>query len=207
MIDIIAFIIIGILLVIILSLFIPLNLYVKIDEKINYIFEFKFLFFKFTFDSKQTDKAQGSPKTKKDGIGLRAVKKLFGIDSFETKTKKGKPKSVSENINQIINTLKSYLSSIGWLLRKIKIKKLSLKSVSASSDAAVTAMQYGTMCALLYPFFAFLKSSTFIDENAVSINVACDFEKQQSQFEFESEISLKIIFALRAVVDIIRKNI
>ena len=218
MVDIIALIIIGVLLAVILliiisSLFIPVNLYVRIDEKVNYLIKIKFLFFKFSFDNKSVNKKGKKPikekksRDKKESVAIRAIKKLFGIDSFETKTKRGKQKSASENAKQIINTLKNYLSSFGGLLRKIKIKKLHIKSVSASSDAALTAMQYGVMCALLYPFLAFLQNNLNIDENSVGINVACDFENQESQFEFESEISLRMIFALTAVVNIIRKNI
>lgn len=221
MIDIIALKILGIvllavLIVIISLLFIPINLYVKIDEKFDYLFKIKFLFFKFSFDNKKEKKPAKKPdkqknnkerKEKKEGFGIKAIKKLFGIDSFQTKNAKGKKKATTDNAKQIINTLKSYLSALKPLLKTVKMKKLNLKSVSAGDDAAATAVQYGVMCALLYPFSSFLKSSMNIDENAVSINVICGFESDKSQFEIESEISIRLIFAFIAIVSIIRKNI
>lgn len=99
-------------------------------------------------------------------------------------------------VKRLLALFYDVLSHIKRLLRHIKIKKVRLNLTVAATDAAMTAIEYGAVCALVYPVLSFFDTCAGVELK--QINVASDFSATESQFDFSLIIRLRIFYLLQA---------
>lgn len=75
------------------------------------------------------------------------------------------------------------------LIRTITVDKLNLNIIVASDDAAQTAIDYGKICAVIYPVQALIESTMRVRRR--SINISTDFLRNSG--EFEGDIKIHVI--------------
>lgn len=138
------------------------------------------------------------------------IKKLAGkksskAEKSETETEKGEEDKVKSkpSLDELADIIKALSKQFFWLLKRFKINKLHILSISAGDDAASVAMQYGAICAVLYPITAVIESNMHIKKNATDVSVACDFERDESVFELDIKVSVKVFYLLLAVAAIL----
>lgn len=144
---------------------------------------------------------------------------FIGIKIYEPKIKEGKPnqKKKSQNnaikekpktlflrlkekhgfsgaVREIFGFLKEIFGYIKVFLRHIKIEKLKLFISVSSDDAAKTALDYGRVCAVAYPFLSALDSMANIEYK--KIDIKSDFEATESNFSIEFNVKLRIFYLL-----------
>ncbi len=126
-----------------------------------------------------------------------------------TEEKKGEKKSADlvGKVEQAVDFVKASLESIGWLIGKIKASRLYVRAVCGGEDAAQTAMEYGLICAVLYPLVGLLEANLRIDPRARQLEIGCDFDSKQAEFEFDLILSLRVYHAAQAVAKIVLKKI
>lgn len=90
---------------------------------------------------------------------------------------------------------------IGYILKKLVIKKFRLNVTVASDDAAQTALLYGGVCAVLYPVVGFLE--TVMDFREDNMKIICDYEASSPDLDFFAEIKIRVFHLLTAVFKII----
>lgn len=90
---------------------------------------------------------------------------------------------------------------VGYLIKKVVIKKFRLNVTVATDDAAETALLYGGVCGVLYPVVGFLE--TVMDFKEDNMKIVCDYESAQSELDFFAEIKIRVLHLLIAVFKII----
>lgn len=87
------------------------------------------------------------------------------------------------------------------LLKHIKIKKLFLDIIVASSDAATTALEYGAVCSCVYPVLSFLTSAA--DVKLKQVNIKSDFNAFNPDLSFSLSARLRIVYLLIAAAGLL----
>jgi hypothetical protein len=186
----IALYIIGAILLIIAGvLFLPISAVIKWGDKLYAVFKFSGItLYKFKEKSKtekpESEEAKPKPKEKK------ATKSKLSVFYKKTKDKYG----LSQTIKLISGFLKDLFSHIKTLLKHIEFKKIVLDITVAEGDAAKTAIEYGGVCAVVYPLLAEL--GTIADIKYKSINISSDFNSNEGRISFEGAIKTRIFYLL-----------
>lgn len=184
-----------ILLIVLGILFIP----VVVDLEYTDDFKFKVSFLKITFfnseKEKKTEKlkSDGKQKGKKSSV-LRDTKAYFK----KVKNKKGFTGAVKE----VMRLISGIFSHIKWLLRYINICKVRLNINVGTPDAALTAIEYGSVCSAVYPVTAMLDSVAHIGFKEINVNA--DFENGKSDFGFKARVKMQIVYLLISAFKIYR---
>lgn len=186
--------IIGIvLLAVILLLFIIALLPVKVVVELQGVEEvgvyFKFLFLTF-----------GKKKNKKSKV----ADTLSGATGVNKKEKKVKDK---KDIGKIVSLVIDIIKQVTSLVKHCKLQKLHVFYVSAGDDPGEVAINYGIACSAIYPITGILFSAVNVKDRGVDVDVRCDFNSNESIFEFQGEISVKIYYLLIAVVKFLKEQV
>ncbi len=170
------------------------KLIIGYTEKSGFGIYFGFWFFRFKIKAK--DK-----KNKKSGRFAEAFKKRLGLDVFDTEELKNalKEGSISVKITQIAAVIMLFAERIKWFLSKLRGDKLDV-TVVCGGDSADAAIEYGLVCATVYPLSSFVFDKLNLKKNAESIKIGCDFDGDP-YFEFKFVISVKICHLLKAAID------
>ena len=94
-----------------------------------------------------------------------------------------------------------FFKRLGYLLKKVVIKKFRLNVTVASDDAAETALLYGGVCGVLYPVVGFLE--TVMDFREDNMKIVCDYESEKPKLDFFAEVNIRVVHLLIAVFKII----
>lgn len=189
----IALYIIGAILLIIAGiLFLPICAVIKFEDKLYAVFKFSGItLYKFKEESK-SEKPETEEKTPKKKPEKEQKNKLSGFYK-DLKNKYG----FSGAVKLISGFIKDLLVHIKTLLKHIEFKKIVLDITVAEGDAAKTAIEYGGICAVVYPLLAELGAIANIKYKA--INISSDFNSNESSFGFEATIKTRIFYLLIAL--------
>lgn len=189
----ISLIIIAIILLLISAiLFLPVHFLFNVGSDRSPSLFLRFLFLKIDV-LKFAEKKSSKPKKRSKALA-KSVK--------ENQDQDDKKKPLSERITDTIETVKKVIDIIKEFIQRIKIKKLKIYAVTADTDAADAALDYGKLCAVVYPAVSFLQSCIDIDEKGLEISLHCDFDSESPVFSFDTDI----VFNLFNVIAIFVKN-
>lgn len=186
-----------ILLIVLGVLFIP----VVVDLEYTDDFKFKISFLKITLFSSEKEKKADRKKSgdkhkgkKKKSSVLRDTKAYFK----KVKNKKGFTGAVKD----VMHLISGIFSHIKWLLRRINICKVRLNINVGTPDAALTAIEYGSVCSAVYPVTAMLDSVAHIGFKEINVNA--DFENGKSDFGFKARVKMQVVYLLISAFKIYR---
>lgn len=177
----------GALVFIILAiLFLPVRVSLKFKEEFSV--KVYFLGIKIYEPKEKEEKPKQKGKTQNNAIKEKPKTLLLKL-----KEKHG----FSGAVREIFGFLKDVFTHIKAFLKHIKIEKLKLFINVASDDAAKTAIDYGRVCAVTYPFLSALDSMANIEYK--KIDIKSDFEATESEFSFGFNVKLRIFYLLIAL--------
>ena len=164
-----------------------------IGIKLNYTGDFNcvitYLFFKFNLPNtkeNKTIKKQNKPNLKEEG-------------------KKQKPKKHKRKLSCYIDEYKTpilnILKSLKKLLRKIVVKEFLVNIVVGDEDASTTAVEYGALCASVYPLLSAFES--FFEVKNKSYNIKADFEEKSTSAVAVLNIRFRALYALATLTAVI----
>ena len=188
----------GILLLIAVILALPVSVILLRDEERPFLILYRFLWFTF---GEEPD--PDNPVTK-------AAVKVLGLDRLESvdRLKKEADRSgVAETAGDLALILKELLGRIVWILPRCKVKTLRIRSVSGGEDAAAVAMDYGMVCAVVYPLIGWIKSALRVSRRGEQVEIGCDYDAEGSTFEMNVRLSVRIWTVLLALLHIVRENV
>ena len=196
------YIVLSVLAVLIILLSVILSLKLKLFFKFSTEngFELKFGVLNFIFGGNEKGQDEKKKKKKPSKL-LKRIKKLFGIDvisdgeAFKENVEEG---GISETVNKVVAVISLIAGQIFWLLQKFTIQKLKIFVVCGGSDAADTAIEYGLVCAAVYPLAGYLDTNLKTEKDAQDIQIYCDFDGDSS-LDFEFDVSIRIIHVVRAI--------
>ncbi|MBQ2265972.1 MAG: DUF2953 domain-containing protein, partial [Clostridia bacterium] len=86
-------------------------------------------------------------------------------------------------------------------LLKIKFRKFKLDLIIVGEDAAMTAIEYGAVCGIVYPVLSFIDQNLNI--KLKQINVEAGFKHKESEFSTSFDVKanalLLLIIAFKAL--------
>lgn len=190
--------IIFICIIILITFILSLNIKLFIDFKNDsHNFNLCFLFFKFNifdFSINQKKKKLNEDESELDDNDSKKTKKH--------KNKKiKKKKSFIENVEFIIDILKSFRGPLKRLLKKIHINIDNIDIVVASDDVAQTSILYGKIFGFINSSIAFL--SNFCTINKKKVLISYDFNNDKLKYIVKIKIKLRIFVILVCVISIL----
>ncbi|MCQ2478380.1 MAG: DUF2953 domain-containing protein [Clostridia bacterium] len=152
--------------------------------------------------SKENDGAKNEKKKK--GLSEK-TKRILGIDKFDSiKTLKFnlKESGIEGTFGKTVEVIKFLISTAKDLIKKIRLKNLRILYISASADAASTAINYGEVCAVVYPLTSYIEQF-FKGKKNFDVDICCDFDREKPYFETDLKVSLSVICALICFVRVL----
>ena len=153
-----------------------------------------------TVEKPQTAKPE--TEKKKPSKVANYFKKLFGIDTLTEATKvkeNAENEGISNSVNKVVTVISLLLGQFVWLLSKICVKRFHILAICGGSDAADAAMEYGYVCAAVYPLVGYIDTHLNTKKDATDVQIGCDFEND-AYFETDFIAKLRLIHIVRAVL-------
>lgn len=202
--KIIAIVLLSLVAALVLFLILPWNIRAYKEENGNGKFFIRFLFIKISINKIAEKKLAGKGNNAESGN-----KRQKNKSGKPKNGKQKKKKSVGKKLSpvELISLTFSVMKEIFRLLGKCRVKRLKIHYTVGGIDPAQTAMVYGSACAAVYPFTAFMREKMNIKKSKEDVKLACDFESQKSNFDFDIEIGLRPFWAVVALVRIIKEYV
>lgn len=187
----------AIALIIALILMLPVHILIRADQNgVKLLYRILFLTF--------------GKHPNPNSVLVRLAKELTGIsrvsDLGKLKQSVGRA-GVSATAAQIADILKQLLGRIVWILPRCRLNRLRLTAVCTGEDAAEVAMEYGAVCAVVYPLVGYLETLIPTRPRGEDIRVLCDLSQEESGFHADVKLSVRIFHVVRALLHIIRENV
>ncbi len=186
----IALYIVGVILLIIVGiLFLPVDAFIDFKDKLLISIKFSGItLYKFreTVESKKPKTEVKESKIKEKKSEENKLSEFY---------KKAKAKyGFSGALKLILGFIKDLFPHIKTLLKHIEFKKIVLDIAVAEDDAAKTAIEYGSVCAVTYPLLAELGAIANIKYKA--INISSDFKSGKGSVSFSGAIRTRIFYLI-----------
>lgn len=208
-IKIILWTLLALLILIALALAVPTRVYFRLTDDI--FLQVRYLFLKITIpisDKEKEKKPKKKKKPKKDKKAKKAAasekKASEAVASKKGRKKEKKKKEPNKAVNwlkrlhskggvsAIIGAFKRIASLAGNILKPIfthlKFRELNIDITVASDNAADTAINYGRLCAGVYPALTALLKIIKYDD--YSVRIRPDFNKEKLEYDISAEIAL-----------------
>lgn len=136
-------------------------------------------------DKKQVEKPKGSTPQKKDNFFVKTYKQ----------------KGLLGTVSYFSDILVIVLKKLWWIVKRFKFRKFKLDLTVATADAADTAIQYGKVCAAIYPVISLLQTIT--DFKLQQINIGTDFDKTKWEFNGAILVKTPLVYWIVAVISVL----
>lgn len=173
----------GVLLLIALLLLLPITAQIKFKDDLD--FKVKFLGIT-VYKLKEEKQKNENPKGEKTDQKLKEEQGLFS----KLKAKHGFKGAIKE----LFDFVSAVFCEIKPQLLKIKFRKFKLDLIVVGEDAAMTAIEYGAVCAIVYPVLSFIDQNLNI--KLKQINVEAGFKHNESEFSTSFDVKANAILLL-----------
>ncbi len=176
-------IVLFIILLVTVILLLPIDLLISVGTDSKLAVRVRFLF-----------KTYGGGGSSSNGTFPKAIKKLLGINSLETKEikKDVKKRGVQSTVSQTFDILLDLIHEIKRTVRHCVATKFHLNVVCADENAGDAAINYGVACAVIYPAISFLESLIKMRNSGKHINISCDFEGDKTKIYCDAIVRIRI---------------
>lgn len=196
----IALAVIALLIIIILLL--PARILILFDENFELSLYLKILGYPLVAEYPGKEKKEkGLAKEISDSL-LKATgaSKLTDTEKLRETLSHG---GLSETVGEELRIIISLLREVVRFLPKCVIKKLKVDAVLSEEDPAEEAMDYGLVCAVVYPLIGFIESFIRFSKRAMQVNVRCSFGKEKPKAVVEVVIGTKVFRLAEILVRLI----
>ncbi len=178
------------------------------ENKLN--LRVKFLFFTiYTTDPKKQKKKkekksrkEKNPPEKQEETPPKADNSASEENSdnktADKQTPPKKKKKLDIDLEMIMDYVESASPPVKRLFKKIRWYDVYVDWVVATDDAAKTALTYGSICSVLYPFFKWL--TTYFTAHVKEVNIEADFSKEESDIFAYFLLKLRLSTALACII-------
>ncbi len=144
-----------------------------------------------------------------NNIIVRIAVRLLGIDQItdiDHIRHTAKTVGWGDAIIPLLKLIRRLLERVVWLLSKCRVYRLHSHITVGNADAAVAAIQYGSVSAAVYSLAGFIDSQMKLDQNAMDVKVFCDFARSQTQATIDVVLSFRIFWGACALLKLILQN-
>ena len=183
------FIILGVAALITLLLLTDVHIKVEVNEKITV--KAKYLFYRRSLIPRDPKK-----RTRLLLLNVEKSDKQLKSDLKKLVDKMGVLGTIKELFSATASLVKQ-----GWrLAHHLRVKRFDMTTVVASDDPAKTAVEYGGVCAVLYPALAGLQNLMKWNEKKTTVNVYSDFSGTESSIKIEAKVRLRLWYYIKAYI-------
>lgn len=183
----------GILLILFLLLILPVTVIADFTENKSITVKYLFLKFRFGLNGKKKDK----PKKEK-----KKQKPKPDSDKKKSSPKNNRKRKIAETVSEYAELLRELLKNFSYMLKHITVGRFYVKISVCGEDAADTAVQYGAVCAVIYPFAAFTES--IITVKNMELNVEPNFGNVESFGEAFISFRIKPFHVVLAAISAVK---
>ena len=193
----------GILALLVLLLVLPLRIYLKYDADGGLRYRVKYLFLTLA-DSEVPEKPEQPVKKaaeaekKRSGSGMAAkLLSFLGLEDVSSAANAKKAlneKGLAEMICGVFGAVKALFSRISRLMCHGEFHRFDLRIVVGDTDCADAAMNYGELCAAVYPLLAFLESKLKFRRR--NVDLRCDFSAESTEAVFDGQLNYRPVYLL-----------
>ena len=188
----------GILLLIAVILALPVSVILLRDGERPFLILYRFLWFTF---GEEPD--PDNPVTKA-AVKVLGLDRLESVDRLRQETDRS---GIAGTVGDLALVLKELLGRVIWILPRCRVKTLRIRAISAGEDAAAVAMDYGMVCAVVYPLIGWIESALRVSRRGKKVEIGCDYDAEESTFEMNVRLSVRIWTVLLALIHIVRENV
>lgn len=203
-------IILGILALLALLLVLPLRIYLKYDADGGLRYRVKYLFLTLA-DSEAPEKPEQPVKKaaeaekRRSGSGTAAkLLSFLGLEDVSSAANAKKAlneKGLAEMICGVFGAVKTLFSRISRLVCHGEFRRFDLRIVVGDTDCADAAMNYGELCAAVYPLLAFLESKLKFRRR--NVDLRCDFSAESTEAVFDGQLNYRPVYLLEFLLGLV----
>jgi len=184
-------IIAAVVVAICLLLIAPLKAEVILRDEISVTVIYLVLKFKFPNVSPKQGQRPDTPKehNAQKSAQLGYIKKLIDKKGF------------AGAVYELLDILQLLFKKFMRLLSHIIVKNFNLKIRVGSDDAAVTALEYGAVCAVVYPTLGLAES--LLKFKKQKTDISCDYNSENSVLEMDATLKIRLIFLIMAGISLV----
>lgn len=180
-------IITGVAAFIALLLALRVHILFKIDGEVQIYVKVLFLKIKMKKSSERIEKEAEKEAEKQ-------IKEPDGVSFKKMAEKHGTVKT----IGIIFDTFKIMFEKTMELLGHTNIDRLDLTMSVSAGDAAETAVAYGVLCSVFYPFIGLI--STKINIRNPKFNIFADYENRKIGFFAEGDLNVRVYYVVKVLL-------
>ena len=190
---------IGIVLLVLLAivLLLPIKLMIVTDEYGKIKGKVQILFF--AFGGKSSGNKKVSDIIQKLFFGDR----LASADALKDATK---DEGIGATVHAALSLIDNILSRVKWLLSKCRVRRLLAHITVAHEDAAVAAIEYGSISTGVYSLAGVIDANMRVDKGALDVRTFCDFQQLKSSCVLDVCLSLRICWVVAAAMLLLCQN-
>ena len=186
----IALVIFGIILFLIaLLLFLPLTVDFEYDSQFVLLLKYAGVT---VFDSQKRVSLKKSKRGKKKAFSDSPSKKQGFVKRIYDQ------KGFLGTVEYFCKLLQLLLKKIWWVAKRFSFSRFKLDFTVATTDAAKTAIEYGKLCAAVYPVLSLLQAIVRFKPQQVNINA--DFDKNKYEFNASIRVTTRAFYWLVAAL-------
>ena len=112
-------------------------------------------------------------------------------------------KGLAAALSELGTVAKVFLQKAGRAAKHIRVKKFDMLAVAASYDPAKTAVEYGALCAAVFPMLSGFQQLLKWNEKNTRVSVQSDFCSEKPTFFLDFKIKLRLWFILKAGIGVL----
>lgn len=192
----------AVVLLIIIILLLPARILILFDENYELSLYLKVLGFPLLAEYPGKEKAEKGLKKEISDSLLKATgaSKLTDMEKLKETLSHG---GLSETVGEELRIIISLLREVVRFLPKCVMKKLKVDAVISEEDPAEEAMDFGLVCAVVYPLIGFIESFIRFSRRAMQVNVRCSFGKEEPKAVVEAVLATNVFRLAEVLVRLI----
>lgn len=184
------YILLGIFILIFLCLSLPITVMAGYDD--HFYIKVQYLFF--LFNPLKKEKKIKKIKPKKDAVKTSKKNIPYFDDLF-------KKQSLPDAIVELCSLLRIFFEKFAAILKRSTMQSFSLTITEYNADAATAAINYGRICAVVYPFLGFLNS--LMPFKSQNVQIFCDYNSGKSNFQFDLKWKVIPILCIGPIISFV----
>ena len=194
--------ILGILLAVIVGIIgilmvLPVTVKVFTDPQGKVKVYYKILFFVF------------GKKPDPNHIVVKLAVKILGLEQYSDWDKiriAAKVNHWGSVLHQLLSLIRRILKRVVRLLQKCRVSCLHAHITVGHEDAAMAAIEYGSISTAVYAIAGFIDANMKLDKEAMDVAVSCDFARSNPTATMDIRLSVRIFWVVCALLRLIAEN-
>lgn len=191
----------GVLALLALILLLPLSLVFRLEDG-AFTARLRVFFWSVSLYPKKDKKQKAKPLKQKKDKGQKEGKNKKEPSTFQ---KMVEEKGFSGAVQEVCSLTGKLVGKAKDVLAHAKLYPFHIRVRVGGQDAAVTAIEYGSVCAVIYPLLGLLSSAVRIPDPKVTISA--DYSGVENELFLQGKLSCKVFWLLTALTMVLTQYI